>query len=217
MKASSTETGMVTIGTIADGMCQRKIRITSADDDHLLAERRASSVSMARADQVRAVVGRDDLDARRAATAGARRAAAFTRSMTASAFSPWRMTTIPPTVSPCAVEVGDAAPDVRARASPWRRRARGPACPSSDRRARRCSRGPRPSGRSRGRAPCTRCRRARGAARRPRCCPCGPRRRASAAGRRRRAAALGSTVTWYCFTKPPTAATSATPGTACRW
>ncbi len=29
MKASSTETGIVTIGTMADGMCQRKIRITS--------------------------------------------------------------------------------------------------------------------------------------------------------------------------------------------
>ena len=29
MKASSTETGIVTIGTIADGMCQRKTRITS--------------------------------------------------------------------------------------------------------------------------------------------------------------------------------------------
>ena len=35
MKARSTATGMVTMGTIADGMCQRKSRITSAHDDHL--------------------------------------------------------------------------------------------------------------------------------------------------------------------------------------
>ena len=28
MKASATETGMVTMGTMADGTCQRKIRIT---------------------------------------------------------------------------------------------------------------------------------------------------------------------------------------------
>ena len=28
MKASATDTGMVTMGTIAEGMCQRKIRIT---------------------------------------------------------------------------------------------------------------------------------------------------------------------------------------------
>ena len=28
MNASSTETGIVMIGTMADGMCQRKIRIT---------------------------------------------------------------------------------------------------------------------------------------------------------------------------------------------
>ena len=28
MKASSTDTGIVMIGTIAEGMCQRKIRIT---------------------------------------------------------------------------------------------------------------------------------------------------------------------------------------------
>ena len=33
MNASSTEIGIVTIGTIADGMCQRKMRMTSADDD----------------------------------------------------------------------------------------------------------------------------------------------------------------------------------------
>ena len=30
MKASATETGMVTMGTMAEGTCQRKIRITSA-------------------------------------------------------------------------------------------------------------------------------------------------------------------------------------------
>ena len=29
MKASSTETGIVTMGTMADGMCQRKTRMTS--------------------------------------------------------------------------------------------------------------------------------------------------------------------------------------------
>ncbi len=28
---------------------------------------------------------------------------------------------------------------------------------------------------------------------------------------------LGSTSTWYCLTKPPTAATSETPGTDSRW
>ncbi len=51
MKASSTETGMVTIGTIADGMCQRKSRITSADDDHL--DRTSSWLSVAIARWIR--------------------------------------------------------------------------------------------------------------------------------------------------------------------
>ena len=36
MKASATDTGMVTMGTIAEGMCQRKTRMTRRDDDHLL-------------------------------------------------------------------------------------------------------------------------------------------------------------------------------------
>ena len=97
-----------------------------ADDDHLLARARAASVSIERVDQLRAVVGRDDLDARRAASAPARRGVAFTRSMTLSAFSPWRMTTMPPTVSP------------RPSRSATPRRMSGP---SVDR-ARRCARGP---------------------------------------------------------------------------
>ena len=39
MKASSTETGIVTIGMIADGMCQRKTQDHDADDQHLLEQR----------------------------------------------------------------------------------------------------------------------------------------------------------------------------------
>ena len=48
--------------------------------------------------------------------------------MTFRAFSPWRMTTMPPTRSPVAVQVGDAAADLRARARRGRRPAAGPAC-----------------------------------------------------------------------------------------
>ena len=47
MNARSTDTGMVTMGTIADGMCQRKIRMTS---ETMIISMRSScrSVCMAR-------------------------------------------------------------------------------------------------------------------------------------------------------------------------
>ncbi len=68
MNASATDIGMVTIGTIADGMCQRKIRMMSET-------MMISSISLCfdrvdgALDELRAVVGGDHLDARRAATA----------------------------------------------------------------------------------------------------------------------------------------------------
>ena len=68
MKASSTETGIVTIGTMAEGMCQRKIRMTRLtmiiSSDELVLQRVDRPL-----DQLGAVVGRDDAHARRAATA----------------------------------------------------------------------------------------------------------------------------------------------------
>ena len=59
MKASSTETGIVTIGTIADGMCQRKSRITRLTMSISSTQLVLQGVDRA-LDQLRAVVGRDD-------------------------------------------------------------------------------------------------------------------------------------------------------------
>ena len=73
------------------------------------------TVSMARLDELGAVVGGDHLDALRASEGLSSSSFAFTRSMTLSAFSPWRITTMPPTTSPSAVEVGDAAAHLRAQ------------------------------------------------------------------------------------------------------
>ena len=60
--------GIVRIGITALGMCHRKIRITSADDDQLLGQRVLQIVDRAE-DQVRAIVRGDDLDARAAGPA----------------------------------------------------------------------------------------------------------------------------------------------------
>ena len=99
----------------------------------------------------------------RADPARSPRVFALTRSITSSAFSPWRMTTMPETASPCAVQVGNAAPQIR----PQRHL---PDIVNANRRAvfararSRCSRCRRSISRSRARAPCTPRRRTRPAA-----------------------------------------------------
>ena len=50
MKASSTDTGIVTIGTTADGMCHRKTRITS---DTMIISIVSSCVSVSMARSIR--------------------------------------------------------------------------------------------------------------------------------------------------------------------
>ena len=50
MKESSTEIGMVTIGTIADGKCQRKKRMTS---DTTIISSTSSCLSVSRARRIR--------------------------------------------------------------------------------------------------------------------------------------------------------------------
>ena len=98
MNASSTATGMVTIGTIADGMCQRKTRMTRLTIT-ISSSRSCFRWSMARwirSDRSYVVTmvapsGSDGL------TSSSR---CLTRSMTARAFSPWRITTTPPATSP---------------------------------------------------------------------------------------------------------------------
>ena len=64
MNDKSTATGMVTIGMMADGMCQRKIRITRLT---MIISTISScfSVSIEALDQLGTVIGRDDLDALR--------------------------------------------------------------------------------------------------------------------------------------------------------
>ena len=64
MNAIATATGIVMIGMIALGMCHRKIRMIGGDDDQLFDQRVLQVVDGAQ-DQVRAVVRRDHLDARR--------------------------------------------------------------------------------------------------------------------------------------------------------
>jgi len=59
MKASSTEIGIVKIGTSADGMCQRNSRITSATMIHLDRQLVLERVDGAR-DPVGAIVRGDD-------------------------------------------------------------------------------------------------------------------------------------------------------------
>ena len=64
MKESRTATGMVIIGMMALGICQRKSRITSATVKITSSERRLQVVDGAQ-DQIGAVVDGDDLDAGR--------------------------------------------------------------------------------------------------------------------------------------------------------
>ena len=68
MKASSTETGIVTIGTIGARDVPEEDQDDQRDDDHLDGQLVLERVDRAR-DQVGAVVGGDDLDARGAARA----------------------------------------------------------------------------------------------------------------------------------------------------
>ena len=62
MKASATDTGMVTMGTMDEGKCQRKMRMIS--ETMMISSISLSfTVSMAASDQLGAVVGGDDLHA----------------------------------------------------------------------------------------------------------------------------------------------------------
>ncbi len=98
MNASTTATGIVMMGTSAEGMCQRKRRMTS---ETMIISMMSSFFSVSierrmRSDRSYTVTsstpsGRDGFISS---------SFSLTRSMTLSAFSLWRMTTIPPTVSP---------------------------------------------------------------------------------------------------------------------
>jgi hypothetical protein len=62
MNASATETGMVTMGMMADGNVPEEDQDDDRDDDDLLDQLVLHRVD-GRVDQLGAVVGRDDLDA----------------------------------------------------------------------------------------------------------------------------------------------------------
>ena len=56
--------GMVMIGTRADGICQRKIMITNADDDEFFDQRALEGLDRP-FDQIATIIGGHDLNARR--------------------------------------------------------------------------------------------------------------------------------------------------------
>ena len=62
MNERSTETGIVTIGISADGMCQRKMQDHDTDDDHLHDQFMLQRIDRS-VDQLGAIVGVDDLHA----------------------------------------------------------------------------------------------------------------------------------------------------------
>ncbi len=98
MNPSSTATGIVMIGTIADGMCQRNTRITRL------------TMTISRMSSWRSVAIDWSMSSERSyvvtnlTPAGRDGSSSFmrdlTRAMTSRAFSAWRMTTMPPTASP---------------------------------------------------------------------------------------------------------------------
>ena len=98
MNARTTEIGIVTIGTIALGTCHRKTRITieTTTISSISFDRSVSTERLIRSDRSYVVTifrpaGSDgSISFNRA----------FTRSMTSRAFSPLRITTMPPTASP---------------------------------------------------------------------------------------------------------------------
>ena len=209
MKAIATATGIVMIGMSALGMCHRKIRMIAETIDQLFDQRVRQVVDRPQ-DQVRPVVGRDDLDARR-------QGGLELLELVLDALDDVERVLALPHDDDAghdvagAVQVGDAAPQVRTERRPCRRRGRARA------RRRRCARARsrrcrRPTSRSRGRAPCTRRRSSRPGVRRRRCCRRARPRSTLPIGMLNARRRFGSTWTWYCRTKPPSGATSATPG-----
>ncbi len=98
MKARATLRGMVTMGTMADGMCQRKTRMMM-ETTIISSTSLSLTVAMALSMSVeRSYTGRTSTPAGREALSSL--SLSFTRPMTARAFSPWRITTMPPTTSP---------------------------------------------------------------------------------------------------------------------
>ena len=98
MNAIRMATGMVTTGMAALGKCHRKIRMISATTI-------SSSISVCLILPIDARISSERSYAVTIVTPSGRPGSsslilAFTRSMTRSAFSPWRMTTIPETTSP---------------------------------------------------------------------------------------------------------------------
>ncbi len=86
---------MVKIGTSADGMCQRKSRITSAT---MIISTVSSCLSVWMARVIRSERSYVVTTSTPEGIEGSRSLSlALTRSMTLRAFSPWRITTMPPT------------------------------------------------------------------------------------------------------------------------
>ena len=140
-------------------------RITDRDDRQLLDQRpaqrarsrRGSAPSGRRSTTISTPSGSEGCELARAAPSRA--------SMTRSAFSPQRITTMPPTTSPRAVELGEAAAQVRSEARRGATSSRRTGVPRSRRHAAEPgARSLEARRRSRARGSCTRGRRARGSA-----------------------------------------------------
>ena len=99
MNEARTAIGSARIGISADGKWNRKMMMTSEHDDRFLDER-ARSVRFDRVNQPRPIVGRHDPHARRHRGLHLREFGLDARRSRCSAFSPKRMTTMPPTTSP---------------------------------------------------------------------------------------------------------------------
>ena len=169
MKASATLAGMVTMGIVADGMCQRKSRMMSEtmmiSSMSLLVDRVDGAV-----DELGAIVGRDHLTP------------SGSEGLSSSSLALTRLDDVERVLAlahdhdaadhvALAVVVGDAAAHLRAERH-------GRHVLHRDRRAvlgleHQLLEVGDATSRSRGRAPCTRARRARPAGRPRRCCPCG--------------------------------------------
>ena len=99
MNAASTPIGKRHHRDQRRAQVEQEDRADQRDDDELLDELGAQVVDGA-VDQLRAVVGRHDLDARAAGWASSVSSLALTASMVVRAFLPERMTTTPPATSP---------------------------------------------------------------------------------------------------------------------
>ena len=181
MNATRTATGMVMSGMSALGDVPQEQQHDEGHGEHHLDERLAHVVDGA-ADQRRAVVDRDDLHPWRQARLDLADALLHPIDHVDRVLSLAHDDDARHHFAG-AVQVGHAAPQIRADRHLRRCRGSGSACRSRWR-TRRCSRSRRPTSRSRGRAPCTRYRRTRSADRQsPRCRRAPRRRHAGSTGR----------------------------------